>query len=144
MFYKYLIHFILDFCISQLKKNKKVCFSHYFDSNDRLYFKLIFDKHFCRFYTCIQNQIIHKHVHVDYNPLKVCSYLFRHQNCQLYSAAGSESRGHSRTAYMAINRCQTASQVSVFVGFLISWISLPTKTTKIVTPRIIVISQYSK
>jgi hypothetical protein len=32
-------------------------------------------------------------------------------------AAGSES--HSRTAYMAIYRCLTASQVSLFVGFLI-------------------------
>jgi hypothetical protein len=31
---------------------------------------LFTDKHFCRFYTCIQNQIIHKHLHVDYNPLK--------------------------------------------------------------------------
>jgi hypothetical protein len=37
---------------------------------------------------------------------------------------------------MAIYRCQTASQVS----FLISWISLP---TKIGTPRIKVISQYT-
>jgi hypothetical protein len=55
-------------------------------------------------------------------------------------AAGSES--HLRTAYMAIYRCQSASQVSLFVGFLISWISLPTKTTKIGTPRIKVISQY--
>ena len=24
----------------------------------------------CRFCPCIQNQIIHKHLHVDYNPLK--------------------------------------------------------------------------
>ena len=53
--------------------------------------------------------------------------------------AGSESRSHSRTAYMAIYRCQTASQVSLLVGFLISWISLPTKTG---TPWIKVISQY--
>ena len=45
---------------------------------------------------------------------------------------------------MAIYRCQTASQVLLFVGFLISWISLPTKTTKIGTPRIKVISQYLK
>jgi hypothetical protein len=42
---------------------------------------------------------------------------------------------------MAIYRCQTASQVSLFIGFLISWISLPTKTTKIGTPQIKVISQ---
>jgi hypothetical protein len=41
------------------------------------------------------------------------------------------------------NRCQTDYQVSLFVGFLISWISLPSKTTKIDTPRIKVISQYS-
>ena len=31
---------------------------------------------------------------------------------------------------MAIYRCQTASQVALFVGFLKSWITLPTKTTK--------------
>ena len=43
---------------------------------------------------------------------------------------------------MAIYRCQTASQVSLSVGFLILWISLPTKTMKIGTPRIKVISQY--
>jgi hypothetical protein len=42
---------------------------------------------------------------------------------------------------MAIYRCQTASQVSLFVGFLISWISLPTKTMQIGTPQIKVISQ---
>jgi len=45
--------------------------------------------------------------------------------------------------YMAINWCQTASQVSLLVGFLISWISLPMKTTKIGTPQIKVISQYA-
>jgi hypothetical protein len=55
-------------------------------------------------------------------------------------AAGPESRGHSREAWLY--RCQTDSQVSLFVGFLISWISLPTTTTKIGTPRIKVISQY--
>jgi hypothetical protein len=42
---------------------------------------------------------------------------------------------------MAIYLSQTASQVSLFIGFLISWISLPTKTTKIGTPRIKVISK---
>ena len=42
---------------------------------------------------------------------------------------------------MAIYRCQTASQVALFVEFLILWISLP---TKIGTPRIKVISQYLK
>ena len=45
---------------------------------------------------------------------------------------------------MAIYRWQTASQVSLFVGFLILWISLPMNTTKIGTPQIKVISQYSK
>ena len=28
------------------------------------------EKHFCRFYTCIQNQIIHKHFHMDYDLLQ--------------------------------------------------------------------------
>jgi hypothetical protein len=37
---------------------------------------------------------------------------------------------------LPIYRCQTASQVSLFVGFLISWISLHTKTTKIGTLNI--------
>jgi hypothetical protein len=36
---------------------------------------------------------------------------------------------------MAIYRCQAASQVPLFVGFSISSISLPTKPTKIGTPR---------
>ena len=53
-------------------------------------------------------------------------------------AACSESRGHSRTAWLYID-----VEVSLFVGFLISWISLPTKTTKISKPRLKVISQYS-
>ena len=86
-------------------------FSHYFDSNDILYFKLIFDIHFCRFYACIQNQIIHEHVHVDYKPLK--SMLVLISSLKLSTivpyAAGSES--DSRTAYMATFRCQTASYV---------------------------------
>jgi hypothetical protein len=48
----------------------------------------------------------------------------------------------TRGQHLPIYRCQTASQVSLFIGFLISWISLPTKTTKIGTPQIKVISQY--
>jgi hypothetical protein len=31
---------------------------------------LFSEKQCCRFCTCIQNQIIHKHLHVDYNPLQ--------------------------------------------------------------------------
>ena len=74
---------------------------------------------------------------MEYNPLK--SILIVISSLKLSTvpyAAGSESRGHSRITYMAIYRCQTASQVSLFVRFLISWISLPTKTTKIDTPRL--------
>jgi len=41
--------------------------------------------------------------------------------------------------YISMSNC---SQVSLFIGFLISWVSLPTKTTKIGIPRIKVISQY--
>jgi hypothetical protein len=44
----------------------------------------------------------------------------------------------NRGQHLPIYQCQTASQV----GFLISWISLPTKTMKIGTSRIKVISQY--
>ena len=50
----------------------------------------------------------------------------------------------TRGQHLPIYRCRVSSQVSLFVGFLISWISLPTKTTKIGTPRIKVISQYMK
>ena len=50
----------------------------------------------------------------------------------------------TRGQHLPIYRCRAASQVSLFVGFLISWISLPTKTTKIGTSRIKVISQYLK
>ena len=93
------------------------------------------------YYTCILNQIIHKHVHVDYNPLKGMLVLISSLKLSIVSyGTGPESWGHLRTAYGY--RCQTASQVSLFVGFLISWISLPTKTTKIGTPQIKVISQY--
>jgi hypothetical protein len=48
----------------------------------------------------------------------------------------------TRGQHMAIYKCQTASQVSLYVVFLTSWINLPTKTTKIGTPCIKVISQY--
>jgi hypothetical protein len=48
----------------------------------------------------------------------------------------------TRGQHLPIYRCRAASQVSLFVEFLISWISLPTKTTKIGTSRIKVISQY--
>jgi hypothetical protein len=56
-------------------------------------------------------------------------------------AAGLESRGPSRTAWLYIN-VKLLTKYSFFVGFLISWISLPAKTTKIGTPRIKMISQY--
>ena len=99
------------------------------------------NKHFCRFYTCIQNQIIHKHVHVNYNQLKGMHVLISSLTLSTVPyAAGPESRGHSRTTWLY--RCQTASQVSLFIGSLISWISLLPKTTTIGTPRIKVILQY--
>ena len=82
----------------------------------------------------LQNQIIHKHVHVDYNPLRGISSL---KLSIVPYAVGPESRGQ----HLPIYRCRAASQVALFVGFLISWISIP---TKIGTPRIKVISQYMK
>ena len=103
------------------------------------FLNLFTNKHFCRFYTCIQNQIIHKHVHVDYNPLKDM-LVINIVNCPLCSLS-RKSRLFEDS--MAIYGCQTASQVSLLVGFLISWISLPTKTTKIGATRIKVISQYT-
>ena len=78
---------------------------------------------------------------MDYNPLKGMVALISSLKLSTVPyAASPESR--SLEDNMDIYRCQTASQVSLFVGFLISWISLPTKTTKIGTPRIKVISQY--
>ena len=73
---------------------------------------------------------------MDYNQLKGMLVLISSLKLSTVTgpyAAGPESRGQHGF------RCQTASQVSLFVGFLISWISLP---TKIGTPRINVISQY--
>ena len=55
-------------------------------------------------------------------------------------AAGPQSRDHS-TARLYID-VKTASQVSLYIAFLISWVSLPKTTTKIGTPQIKVISQY--
>ena len=57
--------------------------------------------------------------------IKIVNYLL--WSCSRKSRSPEDS--------MAIYRCQAASQVPLFVGFLISWISLPTKTTKIGTPR---------
>jgi hypothetical protein len=45
-------------------------------------------------YTCIQNRIIHKHVCVDYIPLKLSIVTY---------AASPESRGHSRTPWLYID-----------------------------------------
>jgi hypothetical protein len=62
-------------------------------------------------------------VRVDYNPLKGMLVLISSLKFSTDTgpyAAGPESRGQH--GY----RCQTASQVSLFVGFLFSWISLPT------------------
>ena len=74
------------------------------------------NKHFCRFYACIQNQIIHKHVHVNYDPLKGMLVLI---SCQLYSIQLVQKVEVTQGQYIAIYRYQTASQVSLFVGFLI-------------------------
>ena len=55
----------------------------------------------CHFYTCIQNQIIHKHVHVNYNPLKGLLILISSLKLATFPyAAGPESRGHSRRAWL--------------------------------------------
>jgi hypothetical protein len=69
---------------------------------------------------------------MDYNPL----------NCQLYPIQLVQKVEVTGGQHLPIYRCQTTSQVSLFVRFLISWINLPMKTMKIGTPRIKVISQY--
>ena len=61
------------------------------------------NKYICR-YTCIQNQIIHKQVHVDYNPLKgMLVFISSLKWSTVPYAGGSESRGHSRTAWLYID-----------------------------------------
>ena len=56
------------------------------------------------YYTCILNQIIHKHVHVDYNPLKGMLVLISSLKLSTVPySAGPESRGNSRTAWLYID-----------------------------------------
>ena len=57
-------------------------------------------KHFCRFYACIQNQIIHKHVPVDYNPLKGMLVLSSSLKLSIVRyAAGPETQGQHLPTY---------------------------------------------
>ena len=65
----------------------------------------------------------------------------RYYNCQLspMQLVQKVEVARGQLGYISMSNC---SQVSLFVGFLISWISLPTKTTEIGIPRIKVISQY--
>ena len=68
------------------------------------FLNLFTNKYFCRFYTCIQNQIIHKHVHVDYNPLKGILVLISSLKLSTVPyAAGPESQGYSTTAWLYID-----------------------------------------
>ena len=61
-------------------------------------------KHFCHYYTCFQNQIIHKHVHMNYNPLKGMLILILSLKLSIVPyAAGPESRGHSKTTFANIS-----------------------------------------
>ena len=77
---------------------------------------------------------------MDYNPLKgMLVFISSLKLSTVPYAAGPESRGDSRTAWLYID-VKLLPNVSLFVGFLILWINLP---TKICTPRIKVISQYS-
>ena len=75
-------------------------------------------KHFCRFFACIQNQIIHKHVHVDYDPLKGMLVFISSLKLSIVItyAAGPESQGHSRTALANI------SMSSCLPSFIVRWI----------------------
>jgi len=66
---------------------------------------------------CIQNLIIHIHVHVDYNPLKGILVLIPSLKLSIVSyAAGPKSRSHSRTAFANI------SMSSCFPSFIVRWI----------------------
>ena len=82
---------------------------------------------------------------VDYSPLKGMLRLILSLKLlivRLYPMQLVQKVEVTRGQHLPIYRCQTTSEVSLFVGFLISWINLPMKTTKIGTPRIKGISQY--
>ena len=72
--------------------------------------------------TCIQNQIIHKHVHVDYNPLKGMLVL-KIVNCPLCSWSW---KSRSLADSMAIYQCQTANQVFIFC-WILNFMDQPTR-----------------
>jgi hypothetical protein len=75
------------------------------------------NKHFCRFYTCIQNQIIHKHIHVNYNPLKhILELISSLKLSTVHYAAVAQSRCHSRTTWLYI------SMSNCFPSFIVRWI----------------------
>ena len=84
-------------------------------------------KYFYHFYACIQNQIIHKRVQLDYSPLKGMLRLISSLKLlivQLYPMQLVQKVEVTRGQHLPIYQCQTPAQVSLFVGFLISWISL--------------------
>ena len=126
-----------------------IWFGSKFDFYNRKLLNLLTYKHFCRFYACIQNRIIHKHVHVDYNPLKGMLVLILPLKLSIVPcAAGPKVEvTSSRTAFanISMTNCFPCFSVrwilKILYTSLISWISLHTKTTKIGTPRIKVISQ---
>jgi hypothetical protein len=63
------------------------------------------------------NQIIHKHVHVDYNPLKgMLVHISSLKLSIVPYAAGPETQGHSRTVYgyILMSNC--------FPSFIVHWI----------------------
>ena len=62
------------------------------------------NKHFCRFYTCIQNQIIDKHVYVYHNPSTGMLVLIVSLQLSIVPyAAGPESWCHSMRLYIDVN-----------------------------------------
>jgi hypothetical protein len=77
---------------------------------------------------------------VHYNPLKSILILILSLKLSMQLVQKVEV---TQGQHMAICRCQAASKVSLFVGFLIFRGSVyPQKTMKIGTPQIKVISQY--
>jgi hypothetical protein len=64
---------------------------------------LLPNKHFCRFYTCIQNQIIDKHVYVYHNPSTGIIVLIVSLQLSIVPyAAGPESWCHSMRLYIDV------------------------------------------
>ena len=85
---------------------------------------LFTNKHFCLFYTFIQNQIIHKHVHVDYNPLKGMLVLISSLKLSTdpYSVVQKVVVTRGQHGYISMSNCLP----SFIVRWILNFVDQPT------------------